>query len=160
MILGPHALPGAYFDTLACVGMMRDEPAVRRLEALSRGLQASVDPMTSEAGRQLAAAVMHARAAASSWSRVRPGSSDDGTAEPPPPAPDATCPRPPKDGSGGPELTVREAARRLRASESYVTRLCREGTKLRGRQPSGRGGPWLIDAESVAEHEASRRRVA
>lgn len=156
MRVGDRELRGAYVDVLGCVAFLRtlrDRGLDDALEVYAGGLRAAQDPLTQEAGRQLQSALAQMRSARSEWDRIRATGSDVGTSEPDVRGGGAVS----GDAARGPGRKVREVAAELRVSESYVTRLCRDGTRLRGHLV---GGVWFIDAASVEKYQASRRRVA
>lgn len=143
---------------MACLVLRRQFGAA--IEQHAQGLASSSDERNREAAAELRDALDRMREAELAW---RSRQSEDGasgsvvgTSELAAVPLGAECgsPLPMEDSS---ERTARQVASECRVSASYVRRLCRKGTTLRGRLV---GGVWFIEAASVAQFKAKRRPVA
>lgn len=160
MTYRPRPYLPAVMGPRACVVVQRalsEGDQLRRFEQLAAGLDASRDPENLLAAGEVRSWLASMREAAGQYRARQTGGvvgSAGGTSEPVSGAGGAESGVSPPSGSG--IRRVAEVAEELELSESYVKRLCRD--EVLSATKSGR--EWAIDAGSVAEYQASRRRVA
>lgn len=147
----PRRVRPAPVEPLACMVVLRELGP--QLDQLAAGLETSPLAGNQAAGRELRTSLVWMRQTAEDARACLMGSAG-GTSEPGVAVDRAVSPA---GNVAVRDLRVREVAKQLGVSGSYVTRLCRDegllATKHNGRD-------WAIDAASVAKYKATRRPVA